>query len=79
MSRFNLYLVRGDWNIDKGTLISTHKTRNAVINRMIEEAKKLVPKVYYYRDNIINDKLKIVDFGSYTKFLAIEEVDDENN
>lgn len=77
MSKFNLYEVGGDWNVTKGVLISTHKTKEAVRKRMMIEAKKRVPKVYYYRDNLIADHITIIDYGSYTKFLAIEEVKDE--
>ena len=77
MSKFNLYVVRGDWDVSKGTLISTHKTKDTAEKRMITEAKKLVPKVYYYRYNTLNNKTTIIDFGSYTKFLAIEEVEDD--
>ena len=78
MLRFNLYVVRGSWDVSTGTLISTHKTKKAVMSRMVKEANKLVPKVYYYQHTQVSDKLEIIDFGSYTKFLAIEEVDDEN-
>lgn len=78
MSKFNLYVVRGDWDVSKGTLISTHKTQEAARKRMMTEAKKRVPKVYYYRDNLIADNITIIDFGSYTKFLAIEEVKSDN-
>ena len=78
MSKFNLYEVGGDWNVAKGVLISTHKTQEAARRRMIVEAKKRVPKVYYYRDNLIADNISIIDYGSYTKFLAIEEVKSDN-
>ena len=78
MSKFNLYEVRSDWNLTKGTLISTHKTQEAARRRIMTEAKKRVPKVYYYRDNLLTPNITIVDFGSYTKFLAIEEVKDDN-
>ena len=77
MSKFNLYEVGGDWNVAKGVLISTHKTQEAARRRMMTEAKKRVPKVYYYRYNLIADNITIIDFGSYTKFLSIEEVKDE--
>lgn len=76
MSKFNLYVLRGDWDVSKGTLISTHKTKELAVKRMEKEAKKRVPKVYYYRTNVLSDKLSVIDFGSYTTFLAIEEVDD---
>lgn len=78
MSRFNLYLVRGDWDVSKGTRISTHKTKELANKRMLKEAKKYVSKIYYTRETHVTDKLIIVDFGHYTKFLAIEEVNDEN-
>ena len=77
MSKFNLYEVGGDWNVSTGTLISTHKTKEAARKRMVTEAKKRIKHVYYYRDNLIADHITIIDYGSYTKFLAIEEVKDE--
>ena len=76
MSKFNLYLVRGDWDVSNGTLISSHKTKELAMKKLMCDAKKWVSKVYYTRETLASDKLTIIDFGHYTKFYAIEEVDD---
>ena len=33
-------MLRGDWDVSKGTLISTHKTKELAVKRMEKEAKK---------------------------------------
>ena len=78
MSKFNLYLVRGDWDVRNGTYISTHKTRQLAMKKLMADAKKWVAKVYYTRETPVTDKVTIIDFGHYTKFYGIEEVEDEN-
>lgn len=79
MSKFNLYLVRGDWDVRNGTHISTHKSKELAMKKILSDARKWVSKVYYTRETHLTDKLTIIDFGHYTKFYAIEEVDNENN
>lgn len=79
MIRYCVYEVGGDWSVENGTLISKHKNLDLAVKRMKKEARKRFKNVYYFRSNIVNDKLTIVDYGSYTKFLAIMEVNSENN
>ena len=70
---FKLYEVYSDWDVSKGKYISRHKTKELAEKRMHAEANKRMNYVHYYRYNFIDDKTIIIDFGAYTKFLAIVE------
>ena len=79
MSKYRLYELKNDWNIENGTLVSSHKTKELAHARMVKEAKQKVKKIYYWRENLVDDKLTIYDYGMYTRFYAIREEECEDD
>ena len=73
MSKYRLYELKGDWSIENGTLVSSHKTKELAYARLIKEAKKKVKQIYYIQTTIVNDKTEIYDYGLYNRFYAIIE------
>ena len=72
MWKYKLYEVDGGWDIKEGVLISKHLTEKGVNKRLFKEANKRINRVYYYVRTELTPKITIVDFGSYTRFLAIQ-------
>ena len=73
---FKLFEVGRDW-YEKGTLISSHKTKELAEKRMNSEAKKRVKTVCYIRANFLDEKTTLYDYGLWNKFLVIREVEDD--
>lgn len=78
MSKYRLYELKGDWSIENGTLVSSHKTKELAHARMVKEAKQKVKKIYYWRGNLVDDKTEIYDYGLYNRFYAIREEGEDN-
>ena len=72
MCRYKLYEVGGDWDVKKGVLLSKHFTKKGVEKRLFNEANKRIKHVYYYVRTELTPKITIIDYGSYTRFLAIQ-------
>lgn len=72
MWKYKLYEVDGGWDIKEGVLISKHLTRKGVEKRAFKEACKRVERVYYTVRTQLTPKITIIDYGSYTRFLAIQ-------
>ena len=68
---YRLYEIGGDWDVKKGILISKHLTKKGVEKRMIKEADKRIKRIYYFVRTPLTPKITIIDYGAYTKFLAI--------
>jgi hypothetical protein len=79
MSKYRLYELKGDWSIENGTLVSSHKTKNLAYARLIKEAKKKVKQIYYIQITTVNDKTEIYDYGLYNRFYAIREEEEDDN
>lgn len=79
MSKYRLYELKSDWDIEKGTLVSSHKTKNLAYARLIKEAKKKVKQIYYIQTTKVNDKTEIYDYGLYNRFYAIREEEEEDD
>lgn len=69
--------VGNDWGAE-GTLISKHKTRELAEKRVNKEAKKRVKTLYYTRwIEMKKDKCYIIDYGLWSRFLKMEEIEDD--
>lgn len=69
--------VGNDWGAE-GTLISKHKTRELAEKRVNKEAKQRVKTLYYTRWlEMEKDKGYIIDYGLWSRFLKMEEIDDD--
>lgn len=78
MTKFKLYKLKSDWSIENGTFVSSHDTKESAVAKMIEEAQKNVPQIYYWQTTKVDDKTEIYDYGSWSRFFAIREEDDKN-